>query len=374
MLLQIVMPNGLELPVKNELKRKGFEKLNVRDGHIELEASLDEMYDLNMSLRCADRVFIVLKRFKARSFEELFEGVNDFNWEEWMDEDARFLINGRSKNSKLFSVSNCQSIAEKAIVERLKKEYKKDWFDKTGSRFKILVDILDDEVSLLLDSSGEGLHKRGYRLKTVEAPLRETMAASLIELSYWNPKRNFYDPFCGSGTIAIEVAMMACNIAPGIYRNYDCEYWKNSNKEIIEEVRNRLKEVVNKDLDIKIIASDINELAIETAINNAKLLDLDSVITFENNAFPSGKVTNDDCGVLIANPPYGERLEDLDTVEELYCEMGEWMKMMDKWSFYILTSHKFFEKLIDKKASRKRKLYNGKIQVNYYQFYGPRPE
>lgn len=371
--IQIVMPNGLELPVKNELKNQGFEQFQVRDGHIQMECSYEEMLKLNMTLRTADRIYVILKRFMADSFETLFEGVKDFPWEDWLLEDANFMVQGKSKNSQLFSVRNCQSIVEKAVVERLKSAYDIDWFLKTGPRSKIYFVIENDEVTLMLDASGEGLHKRGYRVKTVEAPLRETMAAALLDLSFWSPKRTLYDPFCGSGTIAIEAAMRALHIFPGFKRRYDCEFWKKTKEDQVTALRKELTNQIDWNQSLDILASDEDKNAILSAQENAAFMGLQKYIRFQQRDFLRQEENLPTYGVMLTNPPYGNRLSDAD-IGKIYEGIRRFMKKRQTWSFYLITADLDLEKTLNQKADRRRKLFNGNILTYYYQFYGPKPK
>lgn len=371
--IQLVMPNGLELAAKNELKKMGYAQFQVKDGHIEMECTYEELLRLNMSLRTPDRIFVILKRFPAETFEELFDGVNSFPWEEWIGKDSNFMVQGNSKKSKLFSVRNCQSITEKAIVERLKEEYEIDWFLKSEERVRIHVNLENDLVTLLLDSSGEGLHKRGYRLKTVEAPLRETMAAALLDLTFWKEDRVLYDPFCGSGTFLIEAAMKGLNLFPGYKRKYDCEFWKCTKESTVKKIREELEGQIQWGKTLQIYGSDMDSYAVKATKENIRAMGLEEYIQVEQREFPKQAWELPSHGVMIANPPYGERLEeDQEELLNLYGKIGDWMHIRQTWSFYLLTSFEDLEKAVKRKADRKRKLFNGNIKTDFYQFYGPK--
>lgn len=363
---------GLEAVVKRELKNLGIEEMNVSDGSIEFKAPISMIPVLNINLRSADRILLVMGKFKAFSFEELFENTKKLPWGDILPIDAHFIVTGKSIKSTLYSVPDCQSIVEKAIVEKLKLKYKVNWFEKSGAVYKIQVAILKDTVTLTIDTSGAALHKRGYRDSQVIAPLKETMAAAMIDLSYWNKDRLLLDPCCGSGTIPIEAAMLAKNIAPGLDRSFVCEdwglidnaYWKNARKEAFSNIKT--------DITPEILASDIDPKAIEIAQRNAENAGVDDCIKFKNIPFNQTKLTKD-YGVCISNPPYAERMGVLSEVEQLYKDMGRIFRANKTWSVYIITSHEGFEGLYGRKADKKRKLFNGNVKIDYYQYYGARP-
>lgn len=364
---------GLEAVVKRELKNLGFEKQTVNDGSITFEASLEDIPRLNINLRSADRVLLVMGSFDAYSFEELFENTKKLPWGDILPVDANFTVSGKSIKSTLYSVPDCQSIVEKAIVEKLKLKYKVNWFEKTGARYKIQVAILKDRVTLAIDTSGAALHKRGYRENQVIAPLKETMAAAMIDLSFWNKDRLLLDPCCGSGTIPIEAAMIAKNIAPGLDRNFVSEAWDIIPKEAWKDARKAAFSAIKTDVVPIIEASDIDPHAIEIAKRNAENAGVDDCIDFRNIPFDKLKLTRD-YGVCISNPPYAERMGELDEVEKLYRDMGRLFRPNKTWSVYIITSHEGFEKLYGKRADKKRKLFNGNVKIDYYQYFGERPK
>ncbi|WP_105615017.1 THUMP domain-containing class I SAM-dependent RNA methyltransferase [Vallitalea okinawensis] len=363
---------GLEAIVKKEVKDLGFEIKQVEDGKITFLATKKDIPKANLWLRAADRVLIKLAEFKAVTFEELFQGVKAIPWEEWISEDGNFIVNGKSVKSKLYSIRDCQSITEKALVERLKKHYETDWFSKKGPDFQVQVSILKDVVTITLDTSGPGLHKRGYRTQAVAAPLKETLAAALIDISYWNPSRVLLDPFCGSGTLAIEAAMMARNIAPGLTRSFDSEKWPTLNKEYWQEARKEAYAAIDLSKDLKIYASDIDESAIEIAKENAIEAGVDDCIHFDAKGVSEIKV-EDNYGVLITNPPYGIRIGEKKELIKIYKDMRRIFRNRKTWSLYVITSDERFEGTFGKKCNKKRKLYNGRLKVEYYQYFGERP-
>ncbi len=364
---------GLEAVVKKELLALGYEELSVENGKVTFKATEKDIPIANLWLRTADRVLLKMGEFKATSFEELFEKTKALPWEEWITEDGEFTVKGKSVKSKLYSISDCQAIVKKAVVEKLKTKYKTEWFKETGPKFTIEVSLLKDVATLTIDTSGQGLHKRGYRTKTVEAPLKETLAAGLVLLSYWSKDRLLIDPFCGSGTIPIEAAMIGKNIAPGLNRNFAAEEWPRVKKEYWREARRQAWDRMLKDVKLNIIGCDIDEEAIKAARENANNIGLEEDILFIRKNFRNFDF-KDKYGVIICNPPYGERIGDREEVFQLYKNMGKIFRKLSTYSIYILTSNENFERLYGKKADKKRKLYNGRIKVDYYQYYGPRPQ
>ncbi len=363
---------GLESTVKREVKDLGFENIKVQDGKVEFTGDLRDMARANIHLGSADRVLIKLAEFKAFEFEDIFQNVKNIPWAELMPSDANFLVSGKSIKSKLSSVPACQSVTEKAIVEKMKEAYKMSIFPKSGAKYKVLISILKDVATVTIDTSGEGLHKRGYRENSVKAPLKETLAYSLIELSYWKKDRILLDPVCGSGTIAIEAAMKAKNIAPGLSRKFVSETWSFSDPQVWKEVRAAAFAAIDVDFTPKIYASDIDPKNIEIAKENAYNAGVDDCIVFECKPFKEVELPGE-YGVTICNPPYGERIGILKDVEDLYRDMGKLFQANPTWSFYCITSHEEFERIYGKRADQKRKLYNGMIKIEYFQYYGLRP-
>lgn len=363
---------GLEALTKRELLDLGYDEFLVENGRITIKGEMVDVVKLNLWLRTAERISIKVGEFKALTFTELFDKTKELPWEEWIDIDGNFMISGKSLNSKLFSVSDCQSIVEKAIVERLKENYDVEWFSKSKARFKVEVSINKDIATLTLNTSGDGLHKRGYRNRANLAPIKETLAASLVMLSYWNNERLLYDPFCGSGTILIEALLIGKNIAPGLDRKFDFEEWEVIPKEIVKAERIKARNLINHDSKLRIMGSDIDKKSILIARDNLANLGLEEEITFFVKDMRDVDIKNE-YGVLITNPPYGVRMGNDDEVRQLYVDFGNKFRELDKWSIYVITNDEDFERYFGKRADRKRKLYNGRIKVDYYQFFGPKP-
>lgn len=363
---------GLEAVVKRECQALGFENIKTSDGKVEFTGTEADIVKANMWLRCAGRVWVKMGTFKAVTFAELFDQTKALPWADWIPEDGKFTVVGKSVKSTLFSVSDCQAIVKKAVVEKLKQTYHTDWFDETGASYTIQVGILKDVVTLAIDTSGSGLHMRGYRANALDAPLKETLASAMIQLSYWRKNRILLDPFCGSGTIPIEAAMIARNIAPGIHRKFASEEWERIGKDLWKKARVEAYQAIDYDVMPEIYGSDIDPDAIELAKANAEKAGVDDCITFEvkpcQEIVLPGKY-----GVMITNPPYGERIGELKEVENMYRALGGIMKENPTWSTYLITSMEYFESLFGRKADRKRKLFNGRIKTDYYQFEGPRP-
>jgi putative N6-adenine-specific DNA methylase len=364
---------GVEAITAREVKELGYKDITVENGKVTFVGDEMALCRSNLWIRTAERIYVKIGEFTATTFEELFEGTKALPWEDWIPEDGRFPVEGYSIKSKLFSVSDCQAIVKKAVAERLKKKYKKEWFEENGATYKIKFSLMKDKVTLMIDTSGEGLHKRGYRVISNEAPLRETLAAAMIMLSFWKPHRPLIDPFCGSGTIPIEAAMIGINLAPGLKRQFVSEKWWRISNKLWKEAREEAIGAIKKDITLNIKGYDIDENAVKLSKDNARKASVEKYITFENAPLKDLK-TDDKYGVIICNPPYGERMGELKEVEKLYKEMGKVFKKLDTWSFYILTSHERFEKLFGREASKKRKLYNGMLKTYYYQYYGPKPE
>ena len=363
---------GIEGVVKRELINLGYKIIKTENGKVTFLSDKTGIAKANLWLRSADRVLLKVGEFKAVTFDELFDKTKELNWDEFIPVDGKFTVNGKSVKSKLFSISDCQAIVKKSIVENLKKKHNVSWFPETGAIYTVLISILKDVATLTIDTSGVALHKRGYRIKTVEAPLKETLAATLIMLSYWNKDRVLYDVFCGSGTIPIEAALIARNIAPGLSRDFASKHWPLIGEQIWKEETKKAYLAINHDTEIKIYASDISKKNLEAAIENAEEAGVDDCITFSNSDFRDINY-KDDYGVIISNPPYGERLSEEQHVKKLYRDMGNIFNKLDTWSKYFFTSYDGFEEMYQKKADRQRKLYNGRIEARYYQYYGPRP-
>lgn len=363
---------GLEAIVAKEVRDLGYE-CEVENGRISYKGDARAIARSNMWLRTADRIKIKVGEFKAYTFDELFEKTKALPWEEFLPEDAEFPVSGKSVKSKLFSVSDCQAIVKKAIVERLRKSYKKTtWFEENGPLFKIEVALLKDVVTLTIDTSGSGLHKRGYRTGQGEAPLKETLAAALVMLTNWNPDKPFVDPFCGSGTIPIEAAMIGQNIAPGFNREFVSEGWSLIPESTWNDVRMEAEDLAKYDQPLDISGMDIDHRLVKIAEENAFEAGLGELISFKQMRVQDF-TTKKEYGVIVGNPPYGERLGEKKAVEEMYQQMGRALAPLDTWSIYILTSNENFEQVYGKPATKKRKLFNGFIRTDYYQYWGKRP-
>lgn len=364
---------GLEAIAKRELEALGYKNLKVENGKVIFSGSERDIPKANIWLRTAERILLKMGEFKAFSFDELFEKTKALPWDEWIEEDANFVVEGKSINSKLYSISDCQRIVEKAVVEKLKTKYDVDWFPKTGAKYTIEVALLKDVATLTIDTSGAGLHKRGYRDRAGDAPIKETLAAAMVLLSFWNKDRVLFDPFCGSGTIPIEAAMIARNIAPGLDRNFAAEEWSRVDKSYWTEVKREAMKKIDNDTQLQILGSDTDKRSILRARDNAANLGLEDDIQFFMKDMRDVDL-KDEYGVVITNPPYGERMGEVEEINMLYKDFGEKFKELKTWSVYAITSSKNFEVLYDRRADRKRKLYNGRIETTYYQFYGPRPD
>lgn len=366
---------GLESIVKREAHNLGFSNISVEDGIVNFTGEIKDIPKANIWFRSADRILMVMSKFEANTFEELFQGVKNINWADFLPKDANFIVSGKSLKSTLSSVPACQKITEKAIVEKLKLTYKDiNYFSKSGNLYKIQVALLKNNVTITLDTSGVGLHKRGYRENQLSAPLKETLASGLIDLSYYKKDRIFIDPTCGSGTIAIEAAMIAKNIAPGIMRKFSSENWDFINKNYWKEARKEAYSKINVDVKPQIYASDIDDKAIQIAKNNARIAGVDDCIRFEVKPLNKLDLKNIHYGICVCNPPYAERIGTIKEVEKLYKDMGKIFNSNKTLSSYILTSNENFEKLYGRKADKKRKLFNGNVKVDYYQFFGEKPK
>jgi putative N6-adenine-specific DNA methylase len=363
---------GLEAIVAKEVRSLGYE-CEVENGKVTFEGDESAIARCNLWLRTADRIKIKVAEFKAYTFDELFEKTKALAWENYLPEDAEFPVIGKSVKSTLFSVSDCQAIVKKAVVERMKKHYRRNtWFEETGALYRIEVALLKDKATLTIDASGQGLHKRGYRVGQGEAPLKETLAAALVLLTNWKPDRPFLDPFCGSGTIPIEAAMIGQNIAPGFNREFVSEGWNWIPSKVWEDARNEAEDLANYDQLIDISGTDIDHRMVKIAEDNAFEAGLGDLIQFKQMQVRDISVKKE-YGVIVGNPPYGERLGDKKAVEQMYKEMGQAFTKLDTWSIYMLTSNENFEQFYGKPATKKRKLFNGFIRTDLYQFWGKRP-
>lgn len=364
---------GLEAVVKREIENLGYRIVKTEDGKVTFLGDERAVVRANLWLRSADRVQIKMSEFMAYEFEELFQQVKAIPWEEWIPIDGRFIVNGSSVKSKLSSVPACQSVAEKAIVERLKETYGVERFEKSGALYDIKITLLKDRVTVTLDTTGPGLHKRGYRKYSVEAPIKETIAAALVQLSFWKKGRILADPCCGSGTIPIEAALIGRNIAPGISRGFAAEGWEAIPARLWKEERKAAYDAIDNDCTLKIYGSDINPAAIKAAKANAEEAGVDDCIKF-TVADVSALRTKALSGVMVTNPPYGERIGDSETIEKIYRAYRRFFADNPTWSLFAVTSDKTIEqKAMGRPADRRRKLYNGRLEICYYQFHGQKP-
>lgn len=360
---------GLEAIVAREVRELGYE-CQVENGKVIFEAPVSAIPRCNLWLRTADRVKLIVDEFKATTFDELFEKTKQLQWEKYIPEDGQFPVIGRSHKSKLFSVSDCQAIVKKAIVDRLLlKHGLVNRLPETGALYRIEVALLNDIATLTIDTSGVGLHKRGYRVGQGDAPLKETLAASLIMLTNWLPDEPFIDPFCGSGTIPIEAALIGQNIAPGFNRNFASEDWSFIKDKEWDKALEEAEDLANYDQQLNITGTDISHKLIEISQKNSFEAGLTGLIEFKQMQV-SDLTIKEDNGYIIGNPPYGERLNDKEEVEIIYKTLGQVMKSHPSWSVYILTAYKQFESMYGKKATRRRKLFNGFIEATYYQYFG----
>lgn len=361
---------GLEAVVKREIEGLGFKVIKSEDAKITYLGDERAIVKSNLRLRCADRVLIKMGEFQALEFEELFQQTKALPWEEWIPWDGKFTVSGTSVKSKLHSVPACQSIVKKAIVEKLKEIYGVSHFEETGAEYPVKATILKDRVTVTIDTSGAGLHKRGYRKRDVSAPIKETLAAALVSLSFWRSGRVLLDPCCGSGTIPIEAALMGKNIAPGLLRKFISEEWHNIHESIWKEERQKAEEEIEKNADLKIIAADISAGAIEAARVNAAAAGVEGCIDFRVSDI-AGFKTEETRVIVVTNPPYGERVGEKKEIERIYDSLKELSERDPTWSFFVITADKDFEKsAFGRPAERRRKLYNGRIETCYYQYHG----
>lgn len=359
---------GLEGLVADELRQIGAENVNAENGRVVFSGDKTLLVRANISSRFAERILILLGRFNAITFEELFESVKRLPFADFISSRDTFPVTGYSINSQLHSIPDCQKIIKKAAVESLKKDYKISWFEETGPVHKIKFSIMKDEVLIMLDTSGPGLHKRSYRPESNDAPIRETLAAAMCSLSRLKSYHTLYDPFCGSGTILIEGAMLANNIAPGIIRNFDVDRWGYIPESIWISERERANELIKKDTDFIAFGSDIDSHAVELTKINAKRINVSSFLRLKIADIKDFEPTTEK-GTLITNPPYGERMLDLREAEKIYRVMGEKFVSQRGWSYGIISPDEEFEKCFGRKADKRRKLYNGMIKCQYYMYF-----
>lgn len=363
---------GLEAVVARELNQLGYEDCKIENGKVTFSADEMAICRCNLWLRTADRLLLKVGQFRATSFEELFQQTKALPWPEWLPKNACFPVEGKSVRSTLYSVPDCQAIVKKAIVEKMKQKYRLDWFPEDGPRYTVEVALLKDVVTLTIDTSGAGLHKRGYRKLVAEAPLRETLAAAMVLLSHWTGSQILWDPFCGSGTIPIETALIGRNIAPGLRRTFAAENWPNIAATHWQQAREEARHLArfNEPMDIR--GTDLDPDVLSLARYHGKKAGVEDAIHWQRQDFHSLS-THHKYGYIITNPPYGHRLGEIKEAEKIYQDLGPILAPLDTWSFFILTSDKDFERLFNRRASKRRKLYNGRIECHYYQYFGPRP-
>ncbi|MFL2869989.1 MAG: bifunctional 23S rRNA (guanine(2069)-N(7))-methyltransferase RlmK/23S rRNA (guanine(2445)-N(2))-methyltransferase RlmL [Pirellulaceae bacterium] len=363
---------GLEALVKRELEELGYQANVISPGWIRFEADLRGICRANMWLRTADRVVIEINSFECKDFDMLFETTKAIHWDKWIPKDGQFVVTGRSIQSQLSSVPACQRTVKKAMAESLLKAHRTTVLPETGSLHKVEIALVKDQAWLLLDTTGPSLHKRGYRPATATAPIKETLAAAMVQLSFWNPDRPLLDPFCGTGTIPIEAALIGRNMAPGMYRDFPSAEWQCIAKDTWRDVRTEALDLMKQPGSERLLGTDNDERILIAARKNAALAGVADDIHFQQREFKD-LLSKREHGCLITNPPYGERMGDPEEVEQLYRSIPETLKRLPTWSHYIITSYPKFERLIQKGADRRRKLYNGRIECTYYQFHGPRP-
>lgn len=365
---------GMEAVLKREIQKLGYDILKVEDGKVTFAGDEAAIVRANIFLRTTERILIKIGSFKATTFDELFEGTKALSWEHFIPEDGKFWVaKATSIKSKLFSPSDIQSIMKKAMVDRLKKKYNVNWFPEDGASFPLRVTIMKDVVTVGLDTSGDSLHKRGYRQATVKAPITETLAAALIMLTPWKWDRILVDPFCGSGTFPIEAAMIGANIAPGMNRSFSAEDWTHLiPKKAWYDAANEAEDQIRRDIEMDIQGYDIDPGAIKAAMENARLAEVDHLIHFQQR--PVSQLSHrKKYGFVITNPPYGKRLEEEEDMPALYREIGEAFSHLDSWSFYLITAFDQAERYLGRKADKNRKIYNGMMKTYFYQYMGPKP-
>ncbi|MFX3617017.1 MAG: class I SAM-dependent RNA methyltransferase [Sporolactobacillus sp.] len=360
---------GIEAVAADELRKLGYTDLTVENGKITFPGTPLDICRVNLWMRTADRVRLMIGTFRAVTFDSLFEQTKALPWSEIMPVNAAFPVIGKSHNSGLHSVPDCQAIVKKAIVEQMKSHYHQEWFDEDGPVYKVQIALEKDVATLSIDTSGNGLHMRGYRQLHSIAPLKETLASAMVLLSRWTPDRPFADPFCGSGTLPIEAAMIGQNIAPGFNRSFVSEDWTLFGSEEWKQAREEVEDKANYDQDLDILGSDIDHKMVELSEHNAEEAGFGGLIQWKQMQvadFTTKKLN----GCLIGNPPYGQRLGDEEQVAEISRDLGRLFKAYETWSFYIISSDEAFESQFGRSASKRRKLYNGRIRTNYYQYFG----
>ena len=362
---------GMETFVTRELKRLGYETSSVEDGKVTFIGDLSAVCRANLWLRCGERVLIKIGEFTAVTFDELFEKTKALDWPQWLSKNAAFPVKGFCLKSQLASMRDCQAIIKKAVASSLSQKYGIDWFDEEGAVYQIQFSVMKDKITLMIDTSGDGLHKRGYRRIANAAPLKETIAAAMVMMSYWKFEYPLCDPFCGSGTIPIEAAMFKRCIAPGLTRRFSAEQFEQFSPKQWTDAREEA-EAQKRSTPLTIYASDLDSDTIDIARENARIAGVDDVISFSCSD-AADFYSDIPYGSIICNPPYGERLSDIDSCIELYSKIGRTFSRLPDWSYYILAADENFEKHFGRKAEKRRKIYNGMIKCNIYQYFGKRP-
>lgn len=372
--IEITVPTllGMEAFAAKEIRRLGYETTAVEDGRITFSGDLEAVCRTNIQLRTGERALIKIGEFQALSFEELFEKTYSLDWERWIGKNSAFPVKGHCLKSKLASTRDAQAIIKKAIAKRLSQKYGIEWLPEDGNVYQIQFSIMKDKVTLMIDTSGEPLHKRGYRQKSNLAPLRETIAAAMVMMSYWKFEYPLCDPFCGSGTIPIEAVMFKRNIAPGINRSFAAQNFVQFEPQLWEKAREEAKSL-ERDIPLEIYAYDIDADTVSLAKRNARIAGVEKYIKFKRTD-AADFYTETPNGTIICNPPYGERLSDKKECEILYRKIGKTFSRLNNWSYYILTSHEGFEEIFGRRADKRRKLYNGMIKCNVYQYFGKKPQ
>lgn len=363
---------GLESVVAAEVRRLGYTDVRVENGKVHIFSTTEAIPRLNLWLRAADRVLVQVGQFPARTFEDLFQGTRELPWPEWLPEDAHFVVSGRSVDSQLHSVPACQAVAEKAIVESLKRRYRRQWFPKTGARYDIEVALVKDVATLTLNTSGPGLHRRGYRTLMPPAPLRENLAAALVLLCRWHPDQPLLDPCCGSAPIPIEAALLGRNLAPGLLRTVAAEHWGAVPAELWRRAREEARDLAQPHRPLAIYASDIDPAALDLAWRAAAAAGVADALRFRQVAVDHLDPPPEEGGWIITNPPYGQRLGEDRAVAQLYRDLGRLSRRLPTWGVGVLTAHPRFQQLFGRPAARNRKLYNGRIRCYFYQYPPPR--
>lgn len=372
---EIIVPTlfGLEKPVARELYRLGYDTKRVEDGRVTIDGDYDAVCRANMWLRCGERVLIKVGEFRAETPDELYEGVKALDWERFIGKDDAFPVKGRTTRSVLASDRNSQIMIKKAIADKLGEKYGISWMPETGITYWVHFTIIDNVATLMIDTTGVALHKRGYRAKANLAPVRETIAAAMVMLSYWKYEEPLLDPFCGSGTIPIEAAMFKRNMAPGLCRGFAFSEFAQIDKSLIKDVADEARDEVHRDVTLEIYARDIDSMALDITRENAAKAGVAEFINVERGDARKLKMDKP-CGSIITNPPYGERLSDIKECKKLYAAIGKSFTALDRWSYYILTSHEEFEREFGKRCDRSRKVYNGMLKCRLYQYYGNKPK